>query len=470
MKKRILCLAIMLIMVLSVSSCIVSKNKYDYNMEKYITLVDYNGYKVDLELDSIQAAIDSSIMDYSSEYVVAVGDKVYVDISAKSVVYTETESGTVIDQKGDEIEALTKTDFLLEVGSGTYASKVENSLLGSKIGEKTQLKVTLPDDFYDEAYRGTEVYLEITVKTKECKNGEVVLVDYKGFFLDENGNKIPNPDKKDEKDEQYKIFDSNTNAKFYLGSHMAIDGFEENIVGMKVGETKSFKATFPDDYDNDDVKGKTVEFEVKVTSIYVPPVYNEEFVKKYYPDFKSIEEFEKALKEKYILSNIYEYIVSNSEIIKYPKAELKTSQKELKDIEASFKETYGIELDAYIEAYFDMTRQEYIESNMKSEMVYYAISQKENVVPTADQLLLETNSLIDYYKNYYMENEKLDANSATTKAQAFVDNLGSSYVYENVMFVMIDDLLIEKADVTEKPKTYVSITETLAEADKPVTE
>ena len=117
-----------------------------------------------------------------------------------------------------------------------------------------------------------------------------------------------------------------------------------------------------------------------------------------------------------------------------------------------------------------MTRDEYIKSNMKSEMVYYAIRQRENIEPTAEQLLEETDSLIEYYKNYYMENEKLDANSAKTKAQSFVNNLGSSYVYENVMFTMVDELLIKKADVTEKPRTYVSITETLAEADKPVTE
>ena len=346
MKKRIICLAVLLVMVLSLASCIVSKDKYDYDMEKYINLIDYNGYKVELELDSIQAAIDSSIMDYSKEYVVSVGDKIYIDISAKEVIYTETDSGTLIDQKGNEIEALKEENYLLSVGSGAYASKVENSLLGSKIGEKTQLKVTLPDNFYVEEYQEKEVYLEITVKTKECKAGDVVLVDYKGFFLDENGNKIPNPDKKNDKDEEYKIFDSNSNAKFYLGSKMAIDGFEENIIGMKVGDTKSFKATFPDDYDNEDVKGKTVEFEVKVTSLYTPPVYNEDFIKAYYPDYKSTEEFEKALREKYILSNIYEYIVSKSDVIKYPKAELKTAKKELVDIEASFKQTYGVELDA----------------------------------------------------------------------------------------------------------------------------
>ncbi len=470
MKKRIICLAVLLVMVISLASCIVSKNRYDYNMEKYINLVDYNGYKIDLELDSIQAAIDSSLMDYSTEYVVKVGDEIYVDIIAKEVVYYDTEEGKVIDQKGDVIDALKEENMLLKIGSNAYASKVENSLLGSKIGEKTQLKITLPNEFYIEEYRGKEVYLEINVKSKECKNGDVVLVDYKGYYLDENGNKIPNPDKKNEKDEQYKIFDSNSSAKFFLGTKMAIDGFEENIVGMKIGETKSFKATFPDDYDNDDVKGKTVEFEVKLNSIYTPPVYNETFIKTYYPDYKSTDEFEKALKDKYILSNIYEYIVSNSDITKYPRAELKEATRELKDIESSFKETYGVELDAYIEAYFDMTRDEYIKSNMKSEMVYYAIKQRENIEPTQDQLLTETDSLIAYYKNYYMKNEKLDEISAKKKAQAFVTNLGSSYVYENVLFTMVDELLVKKADVTEKPRTYVSITETIAEADKPVTE
>ena len=470
MKKRIVCLAIMMVLLLSLASCIASKNKYDYNMERYIELVDCNGYKVEVELDSIQAAIDSSLMDYATEFNVKVGDEVFIDVTAKEVVYYETEGGTMIDQKGNEIEALKLTDHLLKVGSGDYASKVENSLLGSKLGEKTQLKVTLPSDFYNEQYQEKEVYLEITVKSKICKNGDVVLISYKGFYLDENGNKIPNPDKKDDKDEEYKIFDSNANGKFYLGSKMAIDGFEENIVGMKVNETKSFKATFPDDYENQDVKGKTVEFEVKVTGIYVPPIYNNEFIKTHYSEYETTEAFEKALKEKYILSNIYEYIVSNSKVLKYPKAELKTSKKELKDIEASFKETYGVELDAYIEAYFDMTREEYIQSNMKSEMVYYAIRQRENIEPTAEQLLDEVDSLIAYYKNYYMENEKLDEISAKQKAQNFVNNLGGSYSYENVMFAMVDELLIKKADVTEKPRTYTSITETLAEADKPVTE
>ncbi|MBR2024359.1 MAG: FKBP-type peptidyl-prolyl cis-trans isomerase, partial [Clostridia bacterium] len=439
-------------------------------MKKYVNLVDYSDYKIEMELDSIQAAIDSTLMDYAEEYKVQVGDEIYVDIIAKEVVYIESENGTLIDQKGNEIEALKEEGMLLKVGSGEYASKLEDSVLGTKIGEKTQLKIQLPDDFHKEEYRGTEVYIDITVKSKLCNEGDVVLIDYKGFFLDENGNKIPNPDKKDDDDEEYKIFDSNSNAKFYLGSKMAIEGFEENIVGMKVNETKSFKATFPDDYDNEDVKGKTVEFKVTVTGLAIPPIFNDDFVKTCYPDYKTTDEFIASLKRQYVLSNIYEYIVSNSEIIKYPKAELRDANRELEDIEVTFEETYGVELDAYIEAYFDMTRDEYIKSNMKSEMIYYAIKQRENIEPTNEELLQEVDDLIEYYKNYYMENENLDENTAKAKAQSFVNSLGSTYSYENVLFRLVDDFLVNVAKVTEKPRTYTSITEILAEQDKPVTE
>jgi len=471
MKKRIICLALLLVMALSLTSCIVSDDRYDYNMEKYVSLVNYDGYKVEIELDSIQAAIDSYLMDDSTEYVVQVGDDIYVDVVAYKVNNITTDAGTSIDQQGDEIKELKKEGFLLSnVGSGSYGSQIENSLLGAKIGEKTRLKTALPSDFYDESFRGVEVYIEVTVKTKECKLGDVVLIDYTGYFLDENGNRVPNPDKKDDKDNEHKTFDSGANTKFYLGSHMSIEGFEESIAGMKVNDTKAFKATFPDDYANEDVKGQTVEFEVVLKGIAVPAVYNDEYVKKNFPEYETKEAYEKALKDKYILSAIYEYIVSNSEILKYPKAELKAARRELEDIEESFASTYGVELDAYIEAYFSMTREEYIKSNMKSEMIYYSIKQKENIEPTMEQLLEETDSLIAYYKQYYMENEKLDEVSAKAKANSFVTNLGESYVYENVMFAMVDELLIKKANVTEKEKTYVSITETIAEANKPVTE
>ena len=472
MKKRIVSITLLLVMLFAFSSCVISDEKYDYNMEKYITLPSYDGYKITLELDSIQAAVDSHIMERATEYVVKKGDDIYINVTAYDVIYTEGQNGTLVDQKSKEpVDILKEENMLLSnVGAGVYAQKIELSIIGTKIGEKTSLKTVLPDNFKVEEYRGKEVYVDVTVKTRKCVEGDVVVTNYTGYYLDDEGNKIVDTEKSTADKTVYKTFDKAEGAKFFLGAHLAIDDFEEGIVGMMVGETKSFKATFPEDYSNEDLKGKTVEFELTLKGLYAAPIYNDDYVKTYFPNYKTTKEYEDSLRESYILDEIYQYIVKNSKVIKYPRAELKTAKKDLKDIEKSFVEEYGVELDAYIEAYFGMTRQEYIESNLKSEMVYYAIRQKENVKPTAEQLLEETDSLIAYYKEYFMSNEKLDEKSAKAKATEFVSSLGGSYTYENVLFRLIDDLLIEKADVTEKERTHVSITEKLAEADKPVTE
>ena len=62
MKKRIICLLLAIFMVLTLSSCIVGQ-KYDYDMTKYIQLPTISGTEIKIELDQIQATIDSSILD-----------------------------------------------------------------------------------------------------------------------------------------------------------------------------------------------------------------------------------------------------------------------------------------------------------------------------------------------------------------------------------------------------------------------
>ena len=47
-----------------------------------------------------------------------------------------------------------------------------------------------------------------------------------------------------------------------LGSKSLIPGFEEQLVGVKVGETRTIKAPFPDNYVKADLAGKAAEFEV----------------------------------------------------------------------------------------------------------------------------------------------------------------------------------------------------------------
>ncbi len=67
-----------------------------------------------------------------------------------------------------------------------------------------------------------------------------------------------------------------------LGSHTFIPGFEEGVVGMAIGETKDLGVTFPEDYQEESLKGQPVVFTVTVHKITGKelPVLDEELVKK----------------------------------------------------------------------------------------------------------------------------------------------------------------------------------------------
>ena len=57
------------------------------------------------------------------------------------------------------------------------------------------------------------------------------------------------------------------NVPLELGSDTMIPGFEEQLVGVSAGDTKTIEVTFPDDYASQEVAGKTAKFEVTVHSV-----------------------------------------------------------------------------------------------------------------------------------------------------------------------------------------------------------
>ncbi|MCT2531315.1 trigger factor [SAR92 clade bacterium H921] len=68
-----------------------------------------------------------------------------------------------------------------------------------------------------------------------------------------------------------------------LGSNSMIPGFEDGLVGLSAGEETVLKLKFPKDYHSEDLKGKAVQFAVKVNSVSAKqmPELNDEFFKIY---------------------------------------------------------------------------------------------------------------------------------------------------------------------------------------------
>lgn len=78
-------------------------------------------------------------------------------------------------------------------------------------------------------------------------------------------------------------FDGGTaeNQELTIGSGMFIPGFEEQMVGMNVGEEKDITVTFPEQYHSEELAGKEAVFHVKVNAIEetVLPEVDDEFAK-----------------------------------------------------------------------------------------------------------------------------------------------------------------------------------------------
>jgi len=64
---------------------------------------------------------------------------------------------------------------------------------------------------------------------------------------------------------------SATGTQLVLGSGRMIPGFEDALIGAKAGEERVINPTFPEDYQNLDLAGKTAEFTVKVNSVSAAP-------------------------------------------------------------------------------------------------------------------------------------------------------------------------------------------------------
>lgn len=117
---------------------------------------------------------------------------------------------------------------------------------------------------------------------KAIENGDIATIDFSGSV---DGVKFEGGTAKD-----YRI---------EVGSHTFIEGFEEQMVGMKKGETKDVNVVFPEAYHAENLKGKPAVFVVTINKVEKKelPEVNDKFISDT-TEFESLEEYKKALKDK----------------------------------------------------------------------------------------------------------------------------------------------------------------------------
>ncbi len=86
------------------------------------------------------------------------------------------------------------------------------------------------------------------------------------------------------------------NQTLEIGSHAFIPGFEEQLVGMNIGDEKTIQVTFPEKYHSEELAGKNADFEVKILGIQqsVKPELDDDFAADV-SDYTTFEEYKAAI-------------------------------------------------------------------------------------------------------------------------------------------------------------------------------
>lgn len=194
-------------------------------------------------------------------------------------------------------------------------------------------------------------------------------------------------------------------SKLEIGSGSFISGFEEQLVGHKVGENFDINVTFPEDYQAEELAGKDAVFNITVNGIYEIGEFNDAFVAENLKAYATtVDGYKKYLADtnyedrvKVYVSN---YIDDNSSLSSYPKkylTQLKalkmySDQSSFEYMNQMYQQFYGAGYPNF-QAYIGMSDEDYQvaveESAMKSELTtlaLQAIAEKEGITVSDDDI------------------------------------------------------------------------------------
>ena len=244
----------------------------------------------------------------------------------------------------------------------------------------------------------------VSVEDRAVKDGDMTVIDFEGFIDGEafEGGK-------------------GENYPLTIGSHSFIDTFEEQMIGMNIGEEKELNVTFPEDYHAENLKGKPATFKVTVKEIKEKqlPELDDDFASEV-SEFDTMDEFradvrkklEEAAENKAKVETenaVIDKVIENAEF-DLPDAMVETQiDNSVRDF-AQRLSYQGMNLDMYMQ-YTGMTMDalraqftEQAKKQLSGSLVLEAIQKAEGIEAGPEEVELE---LVDMSKKYNMELDKL---------------------------------------------------------------
>ena len=214
------------------------------------------------------------------------------------------------------------------------------------------------------------------------------------------------------------IIDGGQGKKYPLviGDGFMIPGFEEQLIGLKKNEEKSFQLKFPESYQQSVVAGKLCDFKVKMLAVYQRelPEINDEWAKKVGADNiedlrskirKSIEDEKMFHEEQRLELEMLNKIVEQTEFSEIPDVLIDNeAQRMVYEFEDSI-EQQGLKFDEHLKNIKKEKKDLEVDfkpkaiERVKTSLVIKEIADKEKITVSDEELREETEKIIEQVKN-----------------------------------------------------------------------
>src|SRR5574344_979640 len=216
------------------------------------------------------------------------GDQVFYEDAFNKVVPPIYDK----EIKDNKIEAVSrpKIDVIqMEKGKDLIFTATVDTKPEVKVGKykgielkKVEYKVTDEDVEHELGHMAEHNSRMVDIEDRPVQDKDIVKIDFDGYSDGKQfeGGKAENYD-------------------LTIGSKSFIPGFEDQVIGMKIGEEKDINVTFPKDYFSKDLAGKDATFKVKLHSIKVKelPKLDDEFAKDV-SEFDTLADLKKDIRTK----------------------------------------------------------------------------------------------------------------------------------------------------------------------------
>lgn len=272
-------------------------------------------------------------------------------------------------------------------------------ILGEYIGiEATKKEAEVKDEHVESQLKMMQQRYAQLVEVEEAEKGDIVNVNFEGF--DQNGEVL-----EDLKRESVAI---------EAGSSFYIPGLADALIGVKAGEEKELEVSFPEDYANESLRGKKVNFHVQVLDIKrkkIAPL-DDEFAKDV-SEFDTLEELKADIRqnlkkqleddlEKLLKNQIVDKVVEGSKL-EIPQVMVEDRLNAMIENWAQNLMMQGVNPSQYLQAMgltVDQMRENLREEalkGLKAELVLEAIATKENIEVSEEDVEQRLKEIAEAY-------------------------------------------------------------------------